>query len=171
MNNKNFRFNWDVNGIYGLIILAAGFICTLAMLISRTQFSASRIRFAVWLLLLLLFGIGFMLLGGFLFGRTVLRNLRHKKLKENGTVIMADIIDFGRDASVSVLGKNPFVAMLHYLDEFGEEHEFVSGVLYRDRSAELTGKQIPVYIMPEDFSHYYVDLNSVLIESDRNTSG
>jgi len=169
--NKEFRFNWDVHGIYGLIIMVAGLGCTLAMLINHSTFSNNRVRYAIWLLLLLLFGIGFLILGGILFGRTVFRNLRHSRLKKNGRAIMADITDFGRDASVSVFGRNPFVAMLHYIDEFGEDHEFVSGVLYRDRSAELTGKQIPVYIMNDNYSKYYVDLNSVLIESDSNQAG
>lgn len=110
-------------------------------------------------------GIGgsFFLLGAVFLSITVYKHYMQAQLLQEGHCITAQITSFNPNYNVRVNGRCPFVAECSYTDPAtGAVHLFRSRNVYFDPSMIVTGSDVPVYVKPDDFRHYYVDIDAVL---------
>lgn len=94
---------------------------------------------------------------------SIKRNSKKKKLLEQGYYVVAIVESIDVNTSYTVNGRHPYLIYCVYQDPY-------SGMLYRFKSENLwtnpesviqPGYGITVYVMPNDFSTYYVDVESI----------
>lgn len=96
----------------------------------------------------------------------ILRKRRKKKknqwLRENGTVLYGVVEYSDQNTFYSVNGRHPFVIYCTYTDDFnGTIYRFKSENLWFDPVAQFpAGTPIKIYVNREDYSSYFVDVES-----------
>lgn len=90
------------------------------------------------------------------------KNNVDKTLMEKGKVIMAMVEQITYDPSVTVNGRNPLRVHCSYFDMYtAQQYNFTSESVWDNLNYNFApGDQIPVYVMPDDYSKYYVSLES-----------
>jgi len=165
---QKFKPHFSVFGLLGAIFAPLGLLFFLigavVALLLRThpeQFSVEG-NAAVFQWTFGGIGLLFLLLGlGFLYSAFAKVRMQ-KRIYEAGHSVLADFVGVTQEMNVSINGIHPFLAELHYTDEFGVQHVYRSRRLMSDPTAQLSGLQIPVYLDNDDPENYYVDLDSVL---------
>jgi len=85
-----------------------------------------------------------------------------RRVVEEGRFVMADVADIRPNYSVEINGRCPYVLECHYRDPAsGTLHVFRSRNLFFC-PAETENRQVRVYVDPENFSRYYVDVESLV---------
>ncbi len=111
-----------------------------------------------------LIGSVFVFIGILLLSVIVKKNRMKKELTDRGYYVTADITEITYNGSVTVNGRHPYVIQCAYEDPYTNEfHLFRSEDLPYDPSPMLKGDQIRVFVDPEDFDRYYVDIDSALL--------
>ena len=145
----------------GLILIVVGFAAGGAVkrLAEQTDSGTGLHTFQ-----LVFVGVGllFLVLGAVFLSSALRKILRQKHVIEHGDCISAEFVSAEPDRHVTVNGVHPYTALVRGRDRFGEAHEFRSGHVSSDPTAQLAGREIPVYLDPDDPENYYVDLDSVL---------
>lgn len=114
--------------------------------------------------ILMAMGVFFSLFGIIPIAGARRKRLLQAKFRETGRRIsgVVDYIDY--DTTYTVNGRNPFIVICSYTDDY-------SGVTYRFKSDRLWTNPYPVlqeqspiyiYVMPDDYSKYYVDVEGAL---------
>lgn len=108
------------------------------------------------------FGILFSLIGWIPLLRKRRKKRKNQWLRENGSVLYGVVERSDWNASYTVNGRHPFVIFCTYTDE-------LSGTIYRFKSDNLwfdpdehfpPGTPIKIYVKREDYSSYFVDVES-----------
>lgn len=89
---------------------------------------------------------------------------KQKEVLERGYVIQATVTDIQQNRNYSVNGRHPYVIYCSYKD-MGQDvtYKFKSENLWTDPTGVLPpGSTVGVYVMPNDYSRYYVDAQRVL---------
>lgn len=89
---------------------------------------------------------------------------KQKELLEKGTVIYATVDSIQMNTSYSVNGRHPYVIYCSYKDIYKDvTYQYKSENLWTDPTGVLPpGSTVGVYVMPNDYSRYYVDAQRVL---------
>ena len=100
-------------------------------------------------------------------------NTRIFNLKQNGTLIYADIEGiFVNNNAKKKKGKLPYHIKSKYINPTdNQEYTFISEDHYEDLlllTSSKTITKVPVYINPQKFNDYYVDLVYILPEEEKN---
>lgn len=87
-----------------------------------------------------------------------------KKLIAEGRFIYAKVESIVHDTSLRVNGSSPYVVYCTYQDEYrGVMYRFKSGNIWKNPEYFLQpGSDIRIYVNGEDYSKYYVDVESML---------
>lgn len=128
----------------------------------------TMITWAVYLGAGILMGIGaiFALIGILPIVLTVTKNLKQKKILQNGQILHATVDNIIWNTSLSVNGRHPYVIHCTYKDEYQDiTYRFKSNNLWTDPSPVFPiGSYISVYVDPKNYSHYYVDAEQKIEE-------
>lgn len=165
---QRFKPQFSVFGILGAIFAPLGLLFFLIGVIAAYLLRTHPEQFAVdgsaavfkWTF----GGIGLLfLVPGLLFLGYALAKVRtQKRVVEAGHSVLADFAGVTQEMNVAINGVHPYVAQLHYKDEYGVLHIYRSRRLLFDPTAELTGRQVRVYVDPNDLDRYYADIDSAL---------
>jgi len=130
----------------------------IASLGSRTDLLAGIFIFVVGGLVFIAAGIHFL---NVIRKKTAIK----KYVKQNGTMIYAEVIAVETDFSVSVQGGNPY-SLLKCAVKDPETNKITatynSWGVKNDNLGSYVGKQVKVYLDPQDKSKYYVDLEDLM---------
>ena len=139
----------EILGILLCIVFAA--ILVVAAVFS---FAGFIILFAV-ILLLTLPVIKFMIVPYF-------ENRQHKRLDDNHILLLAQRQAVRIDVNQRINGYNPYVIDCYYTDEnTGRQFVFTSPPFMTDPSPYLGGVTLGIFVNPEDYSNYYVDVSKI----------
>lgn len=86
---------------------------------------------------------------------------RINNLISSGKYVMAEIVGVGRCYNVKTNGYHPYVVTCQYQDASGV-HMFRSRYLHFNPEPLLKDQMVKVYLDPEDYKYYYVDIDEVL---------
>jgi len=155
-----FRMRISAAGLVGLVFLP----CGLLFLAMGILFPAESIKGSPALFRGIFLGFGgvFSLLGTAFVVQDIRKNLKSKKLLESGNYIYASFTQASLVTNVRINGRNPYQAEFQYTDGLGMIHMFYGRQMMTDPTPLLTGKQVRVYVDPENYDNYYVDIDSVL---------
>ena len=155
-----FRMRISAAGLVGLVFLP----CGLLFLAMGILFPAESIKGSPTLFRGIVLGFGgvFSLLGTAFVVQDIRKNLKSKKLLESGNYIYASFTQASLVTNVRINGRNPYQAEFQYTDGRGMIHMFYGRQMMTDPTPLLTGKQVRVYVDPENYDNYYVDIDSVL---------
>ncbi|GEM_PF-286991 len=165
---QKFKPHFSVFGLLGAIFAPLGLLFFLigavVALLLRThpeQFSVEG-NAAVFQWTFGGIGLLFLLLGlGFLYSAFAKVRMQ-KRIYEAGHSVLADFVGVTQEMNVSINGIHPFLAELHYTDECSVLHIYRSRRLLFDPTPYLTGRQVQVYVDPQNLDRYYADIDSVL---------
>lgn len=95
-------------------------------------------------------------------------NKKRKNPYKTGKLIMATVDEIMIDYNITVNKDNRRNIRCSYIDIFtGQRYEFVSNKVWcRLEDIFAVGDQIPVYVMPNDYSKYYVELEPEFEQSN-----
>jgi len=115
--------------------------------------------------LIFLFGFGtpaliLMSIGGILFGRTLGRKKRNRKLIEDGACVNADVIEYAHSA-IRVNGRAMNYLRCAYTME-GKTYVFKSGLLRMNPAPYLSQNKVKVYYDRANMKRYFVDIDGSL---------
>ena len=109
-------------------------------------------------------GIGLILLivGIICLQYAIRKRKRINQVVSSGRYIMAEIANVTRCYNVKINGYRPYVVSCQYQDISGNVHMFRSGYLHFNPEPLLKDQMVKVYVDPEDYNYYYVDIDAVL---------
>ncbi len=89
---------------------------------------------------------------------------RIARLRENGRRIWAEFVEVRQDSRFSFNGRWPFVVLCEAFDpDTGGSYQFVSqGVWVNPAPFLHPGASIPVFVDPDNYANYTVDLEAAL---------
>ena len=91
---------------------------------------------------------------------------KYKKLQEaydSGNYILARFNNANQDTNIRMYNRRPFIAEFEYFDQFtGIMHIYKSQPILFDPTHSLTGRDVRVYIHPDDPECYYVDMDEIM---------
>lgn len=90
------------------------------------------------------------------------KKARSTRLLETGVRFNAEIVSIGMDMKISSNYHHPYVIDCRYQAPDGVFYTFRSGPVWQNPSHYLTSEYVPVYVDPNNYSNYYVDLSSIL---------
>jgi len=106
--------------------------------------------------------IGLGVLSAWLRGRRIAAQLR-----ASGLPIQAKVVECYRDTSVQVNGRSPWRVVCQATHPAtGKLQSFLSGPVWIDPSAQLTGKEVRVFVDPARPKRHLVDLSPYFAEHD-----
>lgn len=155
-----FKFRLGAPGMAGLIFAFAGLpFLLIGILMPADSIKVSQVGFR-----LALCGMGglFFVLGNVFLVQAIRKNVKYKKLVAAGNYLMADFVNATLNTSVSINGRNPYIAEFQFMDSLGMIHVFQSRDLMFDPTSAFSGRQVRVYVDPENFDNYYVDVDEIL---------
>lgn len=154
---KRVRPGYDSLGVCGFVFTLTG-LCFLTVgtaLFFCAGGEESRLVGQIFLIL----GAAFLLLGTVLL---YLRSVRHRhmeKLVTDGRYLWAELIELRPNFNVCYKNRNPYMAVVRYVDGNGTKHLFKSDSYLSLRpDPGLYGRQVRVYYENTDFRRYYVDV-------------
>ncbi len=104
----------------------------------------------------------FCIIGGFGTFKLLKEKLR-KRLVKTGKRVEATITNVDYNRSYSVNGRNPLKIYCNFVDIDGNYYEFESDNIWKNLNIDLNhSKMIPVYVDPDDYSKYYVNVEEYL---------
>lgn len=108
-------------------------------------------------------GIGFSVsvLGGLLFGFSVRRRMLKKRLLESGVRLNAVITHVRRKRNEAVNGRHPYAVDCEYRSPEGAVYVFSSEALWDRPADDVMGSVIHVYVEPNNYQKYYVDVTAI----------
>lgn len=114
--------------------------------------------------LLILMGVIFFCVGFIPTVVWIKKSRLRKKLIAEGRFIYAKVESIVHDTSLRVNGSSPYVVYCTYQDEYrGVMYRFKSGNIWKNPEYFLQpGSDIRIYVNGEDYSKYYVDVESML---------
>lgn len=83
-----------------------------------------------------------------------------KKLKEEGITLTAVVREIAVNNSVSINGRNPRRLICEGMLPNGEKRYFESGNVSPLTHPDVIGREVYVYIDPENYENYYVDVEA-----------
>ena len=92
-----------------------------------------------------------------------------KKLVEYGVPVRATIVNTEMNTMVSVNGRHPYRFICQGTLPSGEICYFESGNVYIRLQPNIIGQPITVYVDPDDYSFYYVDVSAYQTKGSKNT--
>ena len=108
-------------------------------------------------------GLVFAAIGFTMVGRSLWRRKVIARLRQNGLAIQAEFLEFYRDTTMQVNGRNPFrVTCQAKHPANGQMQVFKSEPLWDGLPLRLEGKKLRVLVDPQDARHHYVDLSEYL---------
>lgn len=127
------------------------------------HFKSGDDSFVTWIFILV--GTIASVVGGGCLIYIIRKNKKKDKLLAYNYVIHANIVGFNLDTSVSINGRNPYRMEATYINPAdGKLYTYKSDALWADLSPVLAQRQIttiPVYVNPNNFSEYYVDIREL----------
>ncbi len=92
----------------------------------------------------------------------------YKMLQEaydSGNYITARFNNANQDTNILINNRHPYIAEFMYLDHYtGIMHFYKSAPVMFDPTSALSGRDVKVYIHPNDPECYYVDIEEILPE-------
>ena len=82
---------------------------------------------------------------------------KEKKLKENGIALNGVIHDIAVNSSVTINGRNPRKLVCEATLPNGETRYFESGNVSHMIHPSVIGRNIKIYVDPDNYDKYYVD--------------
>ena len=113
-------------------------------------------------LIFLLIGSIFLVLGIVFLVLVIRKRRRSERLVAQGRYVWGMISECVPNYNVRINGRNPYTAIVRYLDPMGTTHIFRSNSINRYLDSSLIGRQVKVYIGDDRFRNYYVDLEPLL---------
>lgn len=94
------------------------------------------------------------------YGEIIKEKKNRKKLMAEGMVIQAIVDSVSYDSSISVNGRHPYLLKCYYEDIYsGERFDFTSESVWNELTCFFRpGDMIDVYVIHDDYSKYYIDL-------------
>lgn len=158
----------DVIFILGLVFAGIGAIFTVlgtvfyikldSLIDSPNVQGDARVLPAIFLPL----GLCFLVVGILFILLHLRKNREILRLVSEGNYVMATIAEVSFNYSVTVNGRHPVRLECHYQDPTsGKMRVFMSKNIFGNLQ-ELVGTEIPVFVDRNDYSKYYVDVESLL---------
>lgn len=116
-------------------------------------------------------GLLLFICGGTMVGHECMRQRRMFWFLEHGTPVQADITRVEIDRKISSNYRHPYMLVCQRRMPDGSMKLFYSDHIWYDPTNALTSNSVTVFLDPSNDSRYYVDLSSVLPESDGENSG
>jgi len=106
-------------------------------------------------------GFAIFAVGVLCFAFAYLKKKRIQRLIESGNYVYATIKDVSVNFNVSIYGKHPYILECHYEDPYtSETHVYRSGnIMFNPK--HLLDTEIRVWVDKDDYSLYYVDVESI----------
>lgn len=96
-------------------------------------------------------------------------NRKRRRLDEAHMLIIPQKQVVRVDVNQTINGYNPYVIDCYYTDQqTGREFVFISPPFMRDPTPYLSGIQLGVFVDPQDYSNYYVDVSQLNMSNNGN---
>ena len=174
MNNHNKpKFSLAATDIVGLIFAPLGLIFLIVGILVNMNADNRNVHVEgdPRIFLATFGGVGgvFLVLGVAFLVLMIRRRMIHNRLFTQGHYIMAQVTSDMPNYNVRINGCCPYFAECSYTDpNTGILHLFRSRDIYFDPTAIAMDAMVPVYVDPDNFRHYYVDIDSVLPKVQRH---
>ncbi|MBQ4473403.1 MAG: hypothetical protein II930_03830 [Lachnospiraceae bacterium] len=106
------------------------------------------------------FGLFFPILGIFLISIPMHRRRLARQVREEGYYIMGEVTGILPDASIRINGRNPYVVHCAYQDIYQDRAWTFRSEPQLDPPDLRPGDQIRIFVKPDDYSIYDIDLES-----------
>ena len=107
-------------------------------------------------------GVAFLFAGVGILIYLGIKSKRRQWLKQNGTIIQAEVISCDMNTSISVMGRHPYSIRAQYLDSDTRiVHVFESDPIWYDPSQFIKNKQVQVFVDPNNLKKYFIDLSDL----------
>lgn len=92
------------------------------------------------------------------------KSRKRNRLRENGKILHAKVVNMDINRSYSVNGRHPYYIICEYQDEYAcKTYRFKSDNIWQEVALDSMDEQyIDVYVNPADFSQYTVDVEGFL---------
>lgn len=144
-------------GMIGICSLAVGCAVSIAIKNSGTE---------LWFLPAVIIGttgLVFLVLGTAFLLAEKRKRAMEEELKNNGRVLEASVTGVQSNMNITVNGRHPYYVEAHWQEPMsGTVHVFRSRDVDFDPWGYVEGRKVKVYVMDNDYSRYYMDLESVL---------
>lgn len=147
----------DIRKIAGSIFAGIGLVFTLcAVWMNLNVTPDADVRFIKTVFTYL--GTFILAAGLFLIWLSAREQAENLRLKKAGNYVYASVNDAYPDTRERVNGKNTWILSAVYIDDTGEEHRFEAAHFIRDPRGSMTSPFVKVYVDPDDFTKYYIDI-------------
>jgi len=157
------KLGWTEKGIAGAIFAPLGlvFVTVGGLVIRYVDLSPDdRLAFLIGFVGL---GAAFLLAGGLLLAKDLLRRRRQRIAYEGGRCVTGKLAGLRTIGRVNLNGSHPVVAEVHYTDpDTGVVHVYFSRYLTIHVEDLLTSDEVPVYLDRGDDRVGFVDIDAVL---------
>lgn len=172
-NGSKPKFSLSATDIIGLIFAPMGLVFIIIGAVITVSAGSGKVQVDgdPKLFIAIFGGIGalFFILGGIFLALMIRRRSIHNRLFSQGCYVLAQVTSVLPNYSIRVNGRCPYIAECSYTDpNTGVLHIFRSRNIYFDPTAIAMDAMVPVYVDPDNFRHYYVDIDSVLPEVQRH---
>ena len=151
------RILGKIFGAIGLCSLVIGCAVSLAIKNTGTE---------LWFLPAVIIGptgLVFLVLGAVFLVSEKRRRELDEELRNHGRALEASVMCVQNDMNISVNGRHPYFVEAHWTDPVsGMVHVFRSRDVSFDPWKYVEGRTVKVYVMDNDYSRYYMDLEPVL---------
>ncbi|WP_149330377.1 DUF3592 domain-containing protein [Citrobacter braakii] len=104
---------------------------------------------------------GVLLFFGLVSSRLLNKGSKYRKLIRSGKPLTAKIISVGTNDSISFNGRSPWNIVCQWLEpQTNTVHVFTSANFYYDPSPFISGESLTVYVSPDNYKKYYVDISA-----------
>lgn len=159
-DERSIKLKWSVLGILGIVYLSLG-IAFIAATVG-VQFVPSDKAKEVLTIVFGSMGAFWTVFGGIFFAVEMSRRKKMRDAFLNGRKIFAEYDHSAVNRNIRKVTGHPYNVFCRWIDENQEIHIFKSTDIDFNPDSLLQGKTIPVYVNPDDYRAYYVDLDCVL---------
>lgn len=145
-----------------VFLCVGGVFLLLGLIFSGVGIGVEEVVFSMLGMTFAPIGVGFIVAGLICLGIMLRKTKRIKEIVAEGYHIMAKVASIDYDYTVRVNGRGMYRVLCSYEDESGVVHFFRSRILSFDPAALLKENEVAVYVRPNDFKYYYVDIDSIL---------
>ncbi len=104
---------------------------------------------------------GVLLFFGLVSSRLLNKGSKHRTLMRSGKPLAAKIIAVELNDSISFNGRSPWNIVCQWLEpQTNTVHVFTSANFYYDPSPFISGESLTVYVSPDNYKKYYVDISA-----------
>lgn len=157
---------FNVIDIAGWVFTLSGVVClaTLVFFITNYDSFVHEINGEPigFLIMFALFGLIFIAIGAAILVHCMKRNALNRRAYENGFYLTLPISDIRMDTTIRVNCSYMYVVEAQYTSDDGEVHLFRSRPFMYNPKSRLRSDTVNVYIIPPDYDHYYMDVDSIL---------